>query len=291
MSDASTSLADHPAGKANTLRPPGRRRPGANGRSPRRLRTRATGSWQAKLLDSTPTSVLVAEAGRMVERRDWRRATTLLAVAATTTDGPDRGDILRRLAVTAADGGRHRISGEAMYELQSLQPRSADTWVAIANVALARGNYQHADAAARAALAQAPDHAGAWSALAAGYAGLGWFERAQECLDRVDRTALTELQRWRIGRAVNRWAMAESRWGLVAAASALLVGVLALAVGTTVPFLARELRLRRLRTSGRAKRFEALATEAWRYERKLRLCHGVAVLASVAGFVAAVVLW
>ncbi len=227
----------------------------------------------------------------MVERRDWRQATTLLAVAAATTDGADRADVLRSLAVIAADGGRHRISGEAMYELQAVQPRSADTWVAFANVALARGNYQHADAAARAALAQEPDNAGAWTALAAGYAGLGWFEQAGECLDHVDGSALSELQRWRIGRAVNRWALAESRWGLVAAVAALLVGVLALAVGTTVPFLARELRLRRLRTSETAGRFGALAADAWRYERKLRLAHGVAVLVSVAAFVVTIVAW
>lgn len=257
------------------------------------IETSTTRRWQSRLWDSTPASVLVDEADRLIDGRDFGRASRVLAVAAATAPEADveqRRTILQRLAVTAADGGRHRISGEAMFELQAMQPRDADTWVAFANVALARGNHTHADAAARAALVKAPDHHGAWVALAAGYAGLGWFDRARDCLDRLDDSAITDLERWRLGRAVNRWAMAESRWAVIGAASALLVGLLAVAIGSTVPLVTRDLRLRRLRSSRRDRRFEALASDAWRFERRLRIGHAAAVLTSVTAFVAVMLL-
>ncbi len=281
MSDASTSLADHPAGKAKTLRPTRRRgldqKPGQ-------------GRWQSMLWDSTPPSVLLEEAGRLIERRSWRKAVKILAVAATTSVGDDRRRALQQLAVASADGGQHQVSCEAVFELQELQPRDADTWVSFANVALARGNYSHADAAARSALAEDPNHRGAWLALSAGYAGLGWFDQAGDCLTKVDDRPLTHLEQWRIGRAVNRWSLARSRWLLVGAVSALLVGVLAFAIATSIPFLTREWRLRGLRSSETADRFESFAGEAWRFEKKLRFAHAATVVASVAGFVAAVTL-
>lgn len=300
MSEASTRLADQSAGQAETLRPSDRaasRRGSSVGivrrRGPRNRSTMGPGRWQSRLWDSTPPTVLVDEADRLIDRRDFVRASRVLAVAATTAPAAQveqRRTILQRLAVTAADGGRHRISGEALFELQAIQPRDADTWVAFANVALARGNHVHADAAARAALAKAPDHRGAWAALAAGYAGLGWFDQAQNCLDRLDESTITDLERWRLGRAVNRWAMAGTRWAVIGAASALVVGVLAVAIGSTVPFLARDLRLRRLRSSGGTRRFESLASDAWRFERKLRIGHAAAVLTSVAAFSAVMLL-
>ncbi|MGI9594869.1 MAG: tetratricopeptide repeat protein [Acidimicrobiales bacterium] len=294
MSDASTSLADHPAGKPKTIRHHGRRggaastgrkrrRWGADGRSGR-------GRWQTLLWDSTPTSVLIDEATGLIERRNWRRAIRVLAVAAATTEGDDRRDVLQRLAVASADGGQHRVSCEAVFELQEMEPRNADTWVAFANVALARGNYTHADAAARSALAQDPDHHGAWVAMTAGYAGLGWFDQARACLDRLDRRTLDDMDRWRIGRAVNRWSLAKTRWMIVAAASVLMVGILAVAVATSVPFVTREWRLREMRSSEPTREFESLAAGAWRFERRLRLGHAATVVASVAGFVAAVLL-
>ncbi|MGH1493214.1 MAG: hypothetical protein ACRBK7_28090 [Acidimicrobiales bacterium] len=283
MSDASTSLADNPAGKATILRPPLRR---GRGLEP------GTGArWQSLLLDSPPTSVLLDEADRLIGARRWRQAIRVLSVAATTTvSSQDRWHILQRLAVTAADGGDHRVSAEAVYELQQMEPRDADTWVTFANVALARSNYGHADTAARAALAEDPSHHGAWIALAASYAGLGWFDEADDCLDHLDRAAISDRERWRIGRAVNRWALSKSRWFTVTAVAAVVVGVLAVAIASTVPFLTREWRLRDMRGAESTKWFEKLASDAWQFERKLRYGHALTVVTSVAGFVAVVLL-
>ncbi len=232
--------------------------------------------------------MLLAEASRLVDRRRWRQAVRVLSVAATTSaDVDDRRHVLERLAVTSADGGHHGISCDAVFELQEIEPRRADTWVAFANVALARGNYEHADRAARSALADDDGNHGAWAALAASYAGLGWFDRAEACLDRLDRESLTDLERWRIGRAVNRWALTNTRWYVFGALAALVVGLLAVAVAVSVPFAARELRLRRLRADNPRRFLESLAATAWRYERRLRLSHAAAVCCSVAGFAAA----
>ncbi len=283
VSDGSTSLADSPAGKATIRRPAIRR-----GRS---LEAKSGARWQSLLLDSPPTSVLLDEAGRLIRDRQWKRAVKILSVAATTTvNEDDRRTVLRRLAVASADGGDHRVSCEAVYELQQIEPRDADTWVAFANVALARGNYSHADSAARAAIDLDESHHGAWVALATGYAGLGWFEEAESCLDRLDRAAISDHERWRIGRAVNRWALAKSPWLTVTAVATIVVGVLAVAIATTVPFLTREFRLREIRADASTRWFESVAAEAWKFERRLRYSHAATVVASVDCFVA-VLLW
>lgn len=282
MSETTTSLAEHPAGTVR-LR---------TGR--RRVRSARTKRWQNGLWDSTPPSVLLDEAERLVDAGSWRRAIRLLAVAAATADdGPQRHTVLRRLAVASAEGGQHRISCEAVFELQANEERDADTWVTFANVALARGNYSHADRAARAALELDPHHSGAWTALAAGYAGLGWFEAAGECLDNVNRESMSDQDRRRLGRAVNRWSLTSTRWLPVGIVAALLVGLLAIALAVSMPFLAREWRLQRLRAMPEAspsRLLADLATDAWRFERRLRIAHGAAVVSSVVAFLATTVL-
>ncbi len=282
VSDTTTTLSEHPAGTTKLRVPRRRSRPAR----PKR--------WQARLWDSTPTSVLTDEAGRLADEGHFRKASRLLAVAATTIDdGPQRRDVLRRLAVASAEGGQHRISCDAVFELQTEQPHDADTWVTFANVALARGNYSHADRAARSALELDENHQGAWIALATGYCGLGWFEAAEQCLDHVDREQLSDRDRNRIGRAVNRWSLSGTRWILISAVAALLVGVLAIAVAASVPFVTRDWRLQRLRATSPAsstKFFESLATDAWKLERKLRAAHASAVVVSIIAFVAATTL-
>lgn len=285
MSDGSTSLADNPAGKATILGSPVRR-----GRT-RSLEPKRGPNWQSLLLDSPPTSVMLEEASRLVAERNWKRAVRVLSVAATTTvNENDRRNVLQKLAVTAADGGQHRVSCEAVYELQQMEHRDADMWVTFANVALARGNYHHADAAAREALELDGSHRGAWMALASGYAGLGWFTEADSCLDHLDRAEITDRERWRVGRAVNRWALAKSYWITATALAVVVVGVLAVAIASTIPFLTREWRLRGVRADSATAWFESAASDAWRHERKLRYGHAVTVLASVTCFIAAV-LW
>ena len=280
MTDAATSLADQSAGRADQ----GPGAPPAGRRGLRRWR-RARSVGPAGLWDDRPTAVILDEATRLVEERDLGRATEVLAVAAATRPvGPERNRALHQLAVVAADCGRHRVSADAVYELQQISPRDADTWVTFANVALARGNHHHADTSARAALAQDDQNRGAWLALAGGYAGLGWFDQASDCLDRVDRASLSASERWRLGRSVNRWALGDTRWLLVAAISAMLVGVLAVAVASSVPFVVRTRRLRHLRGDRSAAAFATLAADAWRSEWRLRLGHAAVVVASVAAF-------
>jgi tetratricopeptide (TPR) repeat protein len=280
VSDSNTSLAEHPAGTTRF-------------RTPRRRVRPSRKRWQHGLVDTTPTSVLAEEAGRLAENGKLRQAIRLLAVAATTTEeGPLRRSILQQLAVTAAEGGQHRISGEAIFELQTDEQAEADadTWVTFANVALARGNYGHADQAARTALSIDADHPDAWTALAGSYCGLGWFEAADECLDHLDRSLLSERDQRRLGKAVNRWALSDTPWMVISAIAALLLGVLALAVAVSIPFVAREWRLRNLRSTADATTatfFEPAATAAWRLEHRLRLAHGSAVVASVGAFLAA----
>lgn len=284
---ASPSAATAPTGASESA-------PGTATLAPepgRRLRrARSKRRWQSDLWNSTPPSVLVEEANRLTASHDRRRAVRLLAVAATTTEDPTRRHaVLSQLAVTSADGGRHNVSADAVFELQQVTPRTADLWVTFAEVALSRGNYGHADSAARSALELDPDHRGAWAALAASYAGLGWFEAAHSCLDRVDRVALTDLQRWRIGRAVNRWSLTKTRWIAATVITAIIAGVLAVAIAVSIPFVTREFRLRSLRADEQSRPFEDMASEAWRFEHRLRIGHAALVSASVLTFVAAAV--
>jgi hypothetical protein len=225
--------------------------------------------------------VLVAEADRLADGRRWRAATRVLTVAADAVEGEARRPVLERLAVTAADGGRHGLSREAVYELSRLGPHTSATWVAFANVALARGNHLHADRAARAALIGSPDDHGAWVALAAGYAGLGWFDRTRECLDHLDRGALTERDRWRIGRAVNRWALAGTGWLLLAAVAAPLLGLAVVAAGAVGPLVIRRWRVGRLRLVPDGEELATMAAAAWRASMGLRAAYGLAVAASL----------
>ena len=235
-----------------------------------------------------PTSRLLDEAERLAGQHRWKDATLVLsAAAATIEDVEARRPVLERLAVTAADGGRHDVSREAVYELQQTGHRGSSTWVAFANVALARGNHRHADRAARSALDLAPDDHEAWAALAAGYAGLGWFDEAEACLDHLDRSALTDRERWRIGREINRWALAGAGWLVVGLLAIVLVGWLAPAVAALTPLAVREWRVRRLQRSPTGGALGAMAVDAWRSARRLRLCLGLAVWGSVGAYLAA----
>jgi hypothetical protein len=238
-------------------------------------------SWRRLLWHRPPIPVLLAEAERLVGDRRWRAATRVLTVAADTTEGEARRPILERLAVTAADGGRHGLSREAVYELSRLGPHPAATWVAFANVALARGNHLHADRAARAALVGAPADHGAWASMTAGYAGLGWFDEAASCLDRLDRDALTPLDRWRIGRATNRWALAGAGWFVLTLAATPIVGVLALGLAGVGPLALRRWRIGRLSAAPLGTELAAMAEEAWRSTVGLRSLCGFVVAGSL----------
>ncbi len=237
------------------------------------------------LIDSVPTGALLKEAEALTARLRLRAATDVLATAAANAGDTDRRLVLERLAVTAADAGRHNISSEAVYRLQELAPPTADTWVAFAQVALARNNYEHADTAARSALSIEPDHHRAWATLSASYAGLGWFDEADSCLHRIDSDQLDELDRWRIGRATNRWAFRTRGAIAGTAVGALFLGILALTVMATVPFAVRRRRLRLLGHHQAFAHLTAWAADAWRFEWRVRLAHSAVFVAAVGGYV------
>ena len=186
--------------------------------------------------------------------------------------------------MAAAEAGRHQISSDAVHSLQRVRPRTAALWVTFSEVALARTNYVHADGAARSALTLAPHDHDAWAAMSAGYAGLGWFDEAEACLTKLDRSKLSDIQRHRIGKAVNRWALGCSRGLLLTAIAALLVGALAVAIGVSAPLVARDLRLRQLAAASNTQMFAALADDAWRTEHRLRIGHAVLVTLSIMVF-------
>lgn len=219
----------------------------------------------------------MAEADRLADGHRWRAATRVLTAAADGAEGEERRPVLERLAVTAADGGRHGTSREAVYELSRLGPHTPATWVAFANVALARGNHLHADRAARAALQDDPADHGAWTALSAGYAGLGWFDEAGACLDRLDRASLSERDRWRIGRAVNRWALGGTAWLILVVAAIPLLGVGVAALAVAGPPLVRRWRLDRLAAVGVGPELVEMARSAWRRAIGLRIAYGVVI--------------
>jgi hypothetical protein len=177
----------------------------------------------------------------------------------------------------------------------------ADSWVEVANEALGRADFSRADTAARVALADEPGHRGAWVALAAGYAGLGWFDESRKCLRLAGEQPLDAGERRTLGRAVNRWALGATHWPFATAALAPILGALAVAIGSSLPFAARSRRLAVLRrfeaadgsidgtrgwampegATGPEPTFWIMAEQAWPVEWRLRVVHAVVVLASV----------
>lgn len=221
-----------------------------------------------------------------MEDRQWKQATrVLLAAEATTASDDDRRHTLELLAVAAADGKQHQVSSDAVYALKDTTPRPVSTWIAYAQVALARRNFLHADAAARSAVLMDATSGGGWTALATSYAGLGWFDEATSCLDRINRDDLTAVEEWRLGRAVNQWATTATPMWAIGAASVLLVGTLSVAIVLLLPLVVRSLRLRRLAGIHDGSWFEDRANKVWQSRRGARFAHGAAIVAALLGHV------
>lgn len=194
---------------------------------------------------------------------------------------------------------------EARQELQ--HGLDADGWIEVANDAVLRADFERADTAARLALAEDTANRRAWLAMAAGYAGLGWFEQSRTCLRRINDQPLTTEERRLVGRAVNRWALGATRWPWMTLVLAPVIGALAIAVGTSLPMAARNRRLAVLRrfemeidpiegvdgwswppgATAPEPNFWALADQAWPLDWRLRLGHVAAVVASIVLWVAA----
>lgn len=218
---------------------------------------------------------LVTETEDAIREHRWRDALRILeaidsiGASSTHTDG--------LLAVAATHVKKTQLANEAIGRIRA-SPSTPETHRSLAAVALARHEYLTADTEVRAALELAGESetAADWTNLAAGYAGLGWFDEAADCLDRAEQLGIEEPDTWIVGRSINRWAMSKT-WALaVSTLLFLFVGLLAIAIGITVPFIVREFRLTRL-----DERLAALAGDAWAEERWLRLAHAGGVLVSV----------
>ena len=259
--------------------------------------------------------VLKDEAVDHLLGRRWNEAVrvSLAAQALRPTDI----DLHAVIAVAAAYSNKKTLCTEAVRAVRSITTDAkaddidrANGLIAIASVRLAQGRFADADTEARKALAFDSEHKGAWWQLTAGFAGLGWFEQASECLplatgeadvsspiapskaaasqpaasQTATSQALTEssdrtqpLAEWQVGRAINQWAMSNTATWVVAVVGIFLFGILGLALAASTPFIAREIRVMRLDEPWRK-----IAQEAWRTEHKLRIQHALITLILVA---------
>ncbi len=220
--------------------------------------------------DTTPGAALMSEARACMATGQWKQAVTVLESARQIRNHDHDADALLALAATYA--GDKATAEASVARLRQIDAPGTNQLAALAQVALAREDFISGDILSRRAVEIDDTNGDAWAALSASYAGLGWFDDAETCLERSDslgRSPHTELV---IGRAVNNWAMTRTFALVISAILFVFIGILALAVGVTIPFIARELRVAQLPT-----RFAAAADTAWRKQTRLRLMHCSAV--------------
>ncbi len=222
---------------------------------------------------------LVDEARAMVLDREWKSALTVLRSARRLR--PTDAELDELTVVAAAHAKNDEDLDAATYRLTSSHRGQASTWNALAASSLANHDFDQADRYARQALTIEPDSITAWNTLAASYAGLGWFEESQECLAKTaqlsgSEPALSPLERWQVGRSVNRWASTRTYTLFLIPLLALVLGLLAVAFVLTAPLVVRELRVVKLDDELRE-----LADEAWAGEHRMRILRGVGVLVVV----------
>ncbi len=215
-------------------------------------------------------AALLAEAKMLVSERRWKEACKALDSVNLVAGHTCQTDQL--LAVAATHAGERRLANEAIAKLRSELDPSLRTVNALTTVALARREYEAADLLSRRAVEMDSHNAEAWANLSASYAGLGWFDQAEDCLDRAEALGIENDRRWFIGQAINNWGLTRTWAAIVTLALVYSLGLLALAIGITVPFLVREVRVSRLND-----RFAELASDAWRSEYRMRFGFSAAV--------------
>lgn len=229
--------------------------------------------------DAGSGALLIDEATELIGRRRWREALGVLDAAQRLR--PEDPRVIELRVIAAAHRVGHRQLASSLAALQDLPEHTASTYTAQAMAALARHRFLEADSAARAAIASDPDAPEGWAALAAAFAGLGWFDQAEICRAHAEsRGGYAELHRWQLGRAINRWAMSQSHALIITAISIVLVGQLALSIGISAPILLRELRVQRL-----SPPFRDAAQAQWRTEHGIKITFAIAVLISVITFI------
>lgn len=239
---------------------------------------------------SPPGEALLAEATELVFRRKWAASVKVLEAAKRLR--PDDLAVDELLAVAAARDGKKRLRDEAIRTLSNAN-EEATNWTAIAAAQLADNKYTEADRSARKAIELDANSIGAWNAMAASYAGLGWFDEAADCLERAEQadrelhqqpTGLNPLEHWQLGRAINNWAMTSSHTLVVALVAVFLFRLLGAAIVITAPLVLREYRVSRLDPALRG-----IAEDVWRRDHRPRLVRGLAVLAVAGCWLALVV--
>ncbi len=227
---------------------------------------------------AVPGAGLIAEAEVAIDDRRWRDALRILDAVDAIDASSVHTDSL--VAIAATHLRRNRRANEAVGRIRA-STQTTETHRALAAIAVARHQFLTADNEIRAAIDASIEDGDEisvddWAHLAAVYAGLGWFEDADECLDRIDDDEFTDRHRWMVGRSINHWGL--SRTWAVAVAAILFypLGLLAVAVGMTVPFVVREFRLTQI-----DERMASLAGTAWTDERWLRTAHAAGVLTTV----------
>lgn len=218
-----------------------------------------------------PTVALLSEAKTLTANREWKRALRLLEDLPTTGTRSVESDQL--VAVAATYARKRKRASKAVQRLRSDTNPSNETRNALAAVAIANRDFLTADRLAREAVESDKYDAGAWANLAAGYAGLGWFDQAEDCLEQADKLGVDPDHHWFIGKSVNSWALTRTGAAIASAILFVFVGFLAIAIGITIPFIVREVRLTRL-----SDRMASVAAEQWRSEMKLRVAHGMTVV-------------
>lgn len=268
----------------------------------RAARTRAarqgTATWPTS---PAAGATLKAEAVSLIAQRNWRQAERVARSARNLR--PDDIEVDGLLAIATANRPwiRHLPwNRTAQAEITHLNERIANGrdlsrrekaagLTAMSAALLARNDLRGADSAARQATVLAPDEPAPWWQLASSYAGLGWFDEANECLTtgtaKAGGRATPPVVRWQIGQAINRWAMTKTPALWIGVIGWLFMGLLGLAFAITTPFVAREFRTARL--DGDLGLF---AEETWRAQHRTRLLGGLAVFLVVATWVAALTL-
>ncbi len=224
---------------------------------------------------------LLGHAVQLIEERQWKPALDVLASARRLR--PDDPSIDELTVIAAAHARRRRTLKTALARLDERDELGASAYHAQAVAALVDHRYAKADGLARKSIEADPTSAAGWADLATSFAGLGWFDQATDCLEvAAAKGGIADTQHWRLGRAVNHWALAGSGALIVTAAATVLVGLLALAVGLSATILVREIRVHQL-----PEPFKSAAEAQWRSEHIIKISFGLGVLFSVAAFVAA----
>ncbi len=223
---------------------------------------------------------LVAHAVQLIEERQWKHALHVLESARRLRP---KDPAIDELSVIAAAHARSRKQLKAsLAKLDERDELGASGYHAQAVAALADHRYTKADALARKSIEADPSSPAGWADLAAAFAGLGWFDQATDCLTvAAEKGGVAATQQWRIGKAVNHWALAGSGALIVTAVATVLVGLLALAVGLSSTILVREIRVHRL-----PEPFKGAAEWQWQSEHVIKIAFGLGVLLSVVAFVA-----